>query len=250
MSSRRIVVSAFLLVLSILASGCASGSVKSLADVNRLQQSLVKKFEEQEINVHLNNSTELVVTFINSPLVKASVELRNKRAAETASFVKESYPEMNSISVIVVGFVKQQTRYLVMTQTEALEYFSFDRNAKLLEPESPRAPPPDTVSKFDPLVSHFEIDNLTDISLHPLELLSTERDKVTLAPHYTVAGYITFQTKSAAPTFVTLDFLYLSSRDLMPGNTTIELFTDDKSIFRTPANYEQAVTADTRGPCR
>src|ERR1700737_3000531 len=81
----------FALVLVVTLSGCGKEFIKSLGDMARLRAELIKEFHDQDINVVVQNSTVLGVTFINSKLNDQSSTKRLERARETAVFIKRHY---------------------------------------------------------------------------------------------------------------------------------------------------------------
>jgi hypothetical protein len=108
------------------------GLVESFAEIAKLQAEIVKEFREKEVGVHLNNNTSLIITFINSPLNTGSSEVRAKRAEQTATFVRKRYPSIAQIREIWVGFVIQETSFIVMHHSRSVDFFGFDRNARSL----------------------------------------------------------------------------------------------------------------------
>src|SRR5688572_30297839 len=111
--SRSVSFTSVLLLWCLLSAGCTQ-LAKSLIEISRLQADIVKEYSEKDVNVNLNNSTVLVVTFVNSPLNEKGAEERAKRATQTAAFVKQHYPSINQIAEIWVAFVRSKTHFIVV----------------------------------------------------------------------------------------------------------------------------------------
>jgi len=78
-----------LLTVSLLVCGCntAKDLGKTLSDLAAVRAELIKKFGEQDVNLHANTSrslTSISVVYFNSPLNQKTTEERAKRAQETA----------------------------------------------------------------------------------------------------------------------------------------------------------------------
>jgi hypothetical protein len=100
-------------LFSLFLFSCSSGFIKSMSALVVLQGAIAKEFKEENVLVTLNNSTTLIVTFVNSPLNNAAWTERSKRALETALFIRKRYPDIASIHEMWVNFERRETRYVV-----------------------------------------------------------------------------------------------------------------------------------------
>ncbi len=244
MTSQRRIRCGLLLALILLSGGCNSGLVKSLTSVARLQQGLVKKYGDQNINVTINNSTVLVVTFINSPLNTGTLESRTMRALDTALFVKQSYADIANIDELWVNFIKQESKFVVLTYTESVNSFGFDKDAQPLD-RVPREFGP-VKSGLEPEAIKYVEPDITKVLLPEFELGSVEEDKVTLTVQYTVPGTVEISKPGKAPESVELAFTVTSWKDHVSGESAVEFFSDDKSVFKSLGKYQDGTLPDGR----
>ena len=115
-----------LLISSLLVCGCSTAKDlgKTLGELATVRAELIKKFGEQDVNVHANtfqNETSISVVYVNSPLNQKTTEERGKRAQETAEIVRQHYPSIKNVSEIWVGFMRSTTRMVVFHWNEMLD---------------------------------------------------------------------------------------------------------------------------------
>lgn len=240
---RKVCVVAMLL-LFLLGSGCAKVA-KSLAELSRLRAAIIAEFGEPDVQVNLNNATSLTVTFINSPLNTKGPDERKKRAEATAMFVKSHADPFNEMSEIWVGFIRQETRYIVVTYTEGLGFFGFDRNARPLSrpPEDPPTGLPDDSLRV--IADYSSTSNQTEIMITSLQLLGTLSQVLALTPHFTVPGDAAGVRRSASfPQSVSFDLASYSEKPLFPGKTKIKFLADEKVVFETSEAFSTSKGQD------
>src|SRR5260370_34289562 len=63
-SGAQLFLSSVLAFCLALMPGCSREIFKSLLEIGQLQRQLVNEFHEQEVNVRINNTTTMIVTFI------------------------------------------------------------------------------------------------------------------------------------------------------------------------------------------
>lgn len=219
-----------------MAVSCGTQIVKSLGDLAQLQGEIAKEYKEAGVNVRLNNNAFLVVTFINSPLNKNEPEERSRRAQETATFVKTHYRSMGTIEEVWVGFVRQETRYIVVNYTENLDMFGFDRNAQPLrmrDEYSSRMPEND----LSPSANYSPRTKETDISISGFQLQGTLKQGLTLSPHFTVTGDATGGKLLPPPKSVSFDFASYGPKPKFPDETRVTLLSDEKVVFKTTQQF-------------
>src|SRR6185503_15052078 len=91
--------------------GCGKDIFKTLGELATLRNELIAEFHEQNLDVTLQNSNNLAVTFVNSPL-NATPDQLFRRAQETATFIKRHYAGIDRLESILVRFFKQEKRML------------------------------------------------------------------------------------------------------------------------------------------
>jgi hypothetical protein len=243
MSSYRLLVLASSMALALSVSACNLHFVKSMAAAARLQQALEKRFRGESINVNVTNAS-VTVGFINSPLNEKSDEDRRLRALDTALFTRDSYTEMQSINELWVVFLKQESKNIVLKTTEFVDSFGFSKNAQLLGTE-PRELGPGNLP-LQPQIIPYTDSNQTEVSLADMKLQTTEQDEVSLSVLYTVPGQIDKANLGKPPDTVRFRFSVFSETDHVSGETAVEFFSDDKSVFKTMGKYEDSTATDGR----
>jgi len=232
-SSRSLSLVLALLLSCLLVANCAP-VVKSLGELSRLHAEIVKEYGEKEVGVNLKNATSLTITFVNSPLNAKDPVERARRAEQTAAFVNQHYPSIDQIHEIWVGFVRQETRYIVVHYSESLNFFGFDKNARpLTRPE--RGPSPNgSDSVVRPTAVYSPKLNQTEVMITRLQLEGDLDNGLALAPHFTVPGDATSVTRSSSrPSSVSLDFASYSEKSMFPGESKISVLSDGKAVFAT-----------------
>ena len=225
---------------SCLFEGC-SGLRKSLGELAIVQSEIAKKFGE-EVSVHensFNSSTTIVVNFINSALNQKSEDERALRAKQTAEIVKERHPSIARVDSIWINFFRVQTRYVVITYTQGISSFGFDRDAKPLAEPNNRALPETSLTAR---ANYLPAQNRTEISFE-LQLEGVANSGITLIPHFMLEGDAT-KRPSEAPAVVTFDFASYSPQRRFPDNTNIVIEVDQKVVVDTDVRFSASKMAD------
>lgn len=229
----------------LLAYGCSTAKDlgKTLGDLAMVRAELIKKFGEQDVNVHANtfqNRTSISVTFVNSPLNQKTTEERAKRAQETAEIVRQHYPAIKNVSEIWVGFMRVTTRLVIFHYSEMFDAHGFDNEARALrDPGSPGSPPLDP---SQPVVRYSPNQNKTDISSSGIQLEGTPEKGVTVFLHFSVAGDVNKITPKP-PAEVSLDFAAFSDKPKFPNVTKIVFLSDNKVVYQTEGQYSTSKIA-------
>jgi len=201
---------------------------------------IVKKFGENAINVkenNFNNSSSIIVTFFNSSLNDKTNELRALRAQETAEIVKARYPSIVEVDEIWVVFMRQTTRFLVITFTESVATFGFDRNARSLDD---RAAEP---SALTARTNYIQATNETEISL-ALVLEGSSTRGLNMFPHFTLKGDAPAR-QLPPPKIVTFDFAsYAPTRRFQP-DTTLSINVDNETIYEKEVTFSASKAPET-----
>jgi len=219
----------------LLACGCntAKDVGKTLGDLTRVRDELIKKFGEQDVNLHVNsfqNRTNISVTYVNSPLNQQTTEDRGKRAQETAEIVRKYYPSIKSVGEIWVGFMRVTTRMVVFHRTEMIDAHVFDNEARVLRDPGSAPEEPGGVA-----VRYLESQNKTEFSSNIL-LEGTAEKGVTLLPHFSVAGDAN-KIRPKPPGDVSLDFAVFSEKPKFPNITKIVFLSDNKVAYQTEDQF-------------
>ena len=234
-----------LVLYCLIGTGCGAQLAHSLVELSQLQADIVKQYGEAGVNVNLNNSSYLTVTFINSPLNERSPEDRAKRAAQTAVFVKEHYGPINQIEEIWVGFVRQKNYFIFAHYTEGLNYYGFDRNARPLVRPEERHPidTPDNSTRPIVVYSPPPLDQ-TEVRIPGLQLSGTPNQGLSVEAHFTVPGDATGVRRAAFPRSVTFEFASYWEKSLFPGEPKIAFLADGKAVFETAAQFSTSKNQD------
>ncbi|MBC8031076.1 MAG: hypothetical protein H7Z16_13260 [Pyrinomonadaceae bacterium] len=230
-------------LLCVLANGCMQ-TAKSLVEISSLQGEIIKAFGEPGVHVNLHNDVSLTVTFINSPLNEKSPEERQKRAAATAAFVKGHYASVGKLKEIWVGFIKQKSSYVVITYTEGLEYFGFDKNAYPLPGTGADFSMAGNGDEFQPKAVYSSSRKQTDVSIPRLQLEGDLNEGLVLTPHFAVPGDATGVKRSSLPSSVNLDFAAYSRKPLFAGETKVSALTDGTVVFATLGRFSSSKLAE------
>ena len=227
----------------LLAYGCSTAKNigKTLGDLVKVRDELIKKFGEEGVDLRLNtfqNRTSISVSYINSPLNQKTTEERAKRAQETAEIVKQHYPSIKNVSEIWVGFMNVTTRLAVFHWSEVLDTHGFDNEARALRP--PGSAPLDPTR---PEVHYSASQNKTDISSNGIQLEGTVGKGVTFVPHFSVAGDVNKITPKP-PAEVLVDFAAFSEKPKFPNVTKIVFLSDNKVAYQTEGQFSTSKLAD------
>jgi len=226
----------------LLAAGCGSQFVKTLVDIAKLRTEIVKKFGEESVNVRVNNSSTVIVTFINSPLNNQGPQERSKRAQETALVVKAHYPAIKTVDEIWVGFSRQETHFGVINYAEYMDQFGFDNQARpLIMPEEDPASSEEDDSQ--PIARYSPTVRQTDISLTGVQLEGKPGAGVTMVPHFALTGDAT-KAALKAPMIVTFDFASYAPKPKFPDLSTITISADRKIVFEAKGQFSTSKLAD------
>lgn len=229
---------AAILICSLLTTACLKDTVKSLSELQALQNALTNKFGE-EINVHLSegvNRGMLSVTFINSPLNDSSREQRALRADETAKFVSAHYARSTSVLAIVVVFLRRQTQFVVFHRAETVDSFGFEKDGqpnRYTYPYLP-APPPDS----ETTVGYSATEDTTAVSSQTMLQLDGEPGGygITFMPRFKLFGDARRQ-KAEPPEEVLFDLSSYSKKPRFSESVPVEFIADGKPIMQGKATF-------------
>ena len=223
----------------LLCHACGTKVGKTLSGLASVHAEIVKKFGETEVNVRehtFNNSSSIIVTFINSSLNDKTENLRGARAQETAEIVKSRYPSIAEVNEIWVFFMRRTTRFLVVTYTEPVANYVFDRNARPLEDRTP------TAGSLTARANYSKTKDETEISLDLL-LEGHSNQGFSMFPHFTLPGDAN-KRQSPPPDVVTFDFASYSPKRRFEPNTDLSIMVDNKVIYEKEVSFSVSKAAD------
>jgi hypothetical protein len=243
--ARLLSISRCLVVLGLCFSGCSKEMLKSLGELAQLRQQLMDEYHEQNIDVVLQDSRTLGVTFLNSALNDRNFTERATRAEKTALFVKKHFAGMNQIERIWVSFVVYKTRFVIFNYSQGLDVFLFDKDAK---PIGPSNDPTAHGNENRATAAYNSKQNETQVQITRLLLEGDLDNGLALIPHFTVRGDATApHHKLPPPKSVTFEFASFAPKKVFNNDPKIVITGDGKTIFSDKARNLSAPTENKSG---
>ena len=233
----------FALVLIASLSGCGKELLKSLGDMARLRADLIKEFHDQDINVVVQNSTVLGVTFINSKLNDQSSMKRMERAQETAIFIKRHYAGIDRIERVWVSFVANEKRFLIVNYTTGIDTFLFDKRGSLLRPPGQYEAHPDLNGDDVARATYNASRNQTDVQITRLQLSGNLDEGVALVPGFILPGDATSADRATTrPRWVNFTFASYAPRKVFKTDVPFAVIADGKTIYNSISRNTSTTT--------
>ncbi len=185
------------------------------------------------------SSTSISVAFVNSTLNQKDGEERKKRAHETAIIVKDHYSDIKNVSQIVIGFMKVETRFLVVTTSAGIDHYTFDNKANPIVGDGSTALIEDD---SNPTPVYAESTNETMITSRYL-LAGVPSRGLTMVSSMKVVGDTSKETPKA-PTDVSFDFASFSPEQEFAGETVIQFHGDAKLVFEGKSEFSKGPGTD------
>ena len=246
MRSRRIFL-ATIVASSLFGTACLRDVGKTIGELQALRNALTNRFGD-EVYVNLNGASQhlaLTLTFINSALNDKSLEERATRAQAAANIVKTSYARAKNLEAIWVVFVRQKTTMVVFHQTQTIDYFGFDKDAK-------RVTPPATGSsssgvELKTAAVYIDTSHETDVSVSGIQLSGIPGEKgLTVLPHFRVAGDVK-KGGARPPRQVSFDFASYSDKSEFRQTTRVSCgWQTDPAKRRNIHRHQHAVLLSDR----
>ena len=240
-----------LLVALVCLSSCSSGLFKQLSEIAKLRQELMTRYQEKDVNVHLQNDVYLTISLINSPLNRQDDAAREARAAEVAQFVVKRLPSIQQIKSIWIVFVKSETRWVVFHYSESLGAFVFNNRGEPIRRNEPLPATTNTTTDDDPLSPSIKFNpgrNETDISLTRVQLAGDTNHGIALVPYYTARGDARGPGHLAAPPpSVTFDFASYADRPVFSDDSKLEIICDGVKGFSGKAHLLKPQASGSEG---
>ena len=230
------------IVLQLCSFGCGKGVFKSLDELAHLRNDLIKEFHEQNIDVMLQNSNNLAVTFVNSPLNGRQPDERIRRAQETAVFIRRHYTGIDRLESILVRFFKHETRMLVINYTQEIDSFVFGKDAVLIG-----APPGLGPNAFkdvgDVSVNYNSARNESEVQIVRLDLEGNTEKGVVLSARFKVRGDASIAGHTIGiPSAVIFNFASFAPEKVFKGDPALKIVADGITVFNDKANNMSTTT--------
>jgi hypothetical protein len=109
---KLLIKSGVVLFFLLLLNAACRETVKSISELSALRDELIREYKHEDINVVIQNSNVLGITFSNSSFNDLSEQDRARKAREIDLFAKKHYISIDSIDTIWVSFYIQYVHYL------------------------------------------------------------------------------------------------------------------------------------------
>ena len=230
-------------VLQLCSIGCGKGVFKSLDELARLRTDLIKEFHEQNVDVMLQNSNNLAVTFVNSPLNGRQPDERIRRAQETAVFIRRHYTGIDRIESILVRFFKHETRMLVINYTQEIDSFVFGKDAVLIG-APPELRPDAFKDEGDVTVNYNPARNESEVQIVRLDLEGNTEKGVVLSARFKVRGDASIAGHTIGiPSAIIFNFASFAPEKVFRDAPALKIVADGATVFNDKAHNISATTA-------
>ncbi|HEX7720883.1 MAG TPA: hypothetical protein VF397_01910 [Pyrinomonadaceae bacterium] len=235
---------ALVLCAACFSQACSNGLVKRLTEAAKLRQDLMDKYQEKEVNVNLQNSVFLTVSFVDSALNQEDAGKRAARAQEAAKFVVKSLPSIGKIKTIWIMFVATERRLIVFHYHRSLNEYAFNNRGEIIATMALNS----SDDPLSPIVRFNPTSNETDISLTRIQLRGDLKQGIALVPYFTAKGDARAPNgKVAAPAFVVFDFASYADRRIFSSDSDLEIVCDGKTDFSGKAHLLSPQNSNSEG---
>ncbi|HEX8491809.1 MAG TPA: hypothetical protein VF658_03115 [Pyrinomonadaceae bacterium] len=209
----------------LLSAGCSKETIKHNPDLAALRNELVKEYKEKEIDVTLEGSDVLGISFINSSLNNLGELERGNKAQEIASFATQHYSSINHINKIWVAFVVYKN-YIVFYYSYSVGAYVFDKNGDPPAASNYDGPQGVVSISYNPTTNetHFYVSQ-------NLRVLNEAKGGIMLFPHFNLPGDKVSAPRVATPKTVILDFSTYSEKRMFPNNPKLVIDVDGQKVF-------------------
>src|SRR5689334_11225825 len=238
MHARRIIL-AVLVTSSLLTTACFREVAKSLTEVRKVYEALDKEFGEP-VFVNVNegsNHLALNVSFINSALNSRSRDERAARAQRAAEIVKQTYTRINNLDAIWVGFIRQETHYVIFHRSDMIDYFSFYKDGRRIMSRAERSGVTGSGVQLEVTATYSSTSDVSDVSASGIQLEGQPGGLgVTVLPHFTVPGDVRTE-KIPPPKTVTFDFASYAEKPRFRQTEPITLLADEEPVLQLGGQF-------------
>jgi len=227
-----------------LANACSSGFVKRLTEAAKLRQDLMDKYQEKEVNVNLQSSVFLTISFVDSALNQEDAGKRAVRAQEVAKFVVKNFPSIARIKTIWIMFVATERSWIVFHYHRSLNEYAFNNRGEIIATNATNG----SDDPLSPIVRFNPTSNETDISLTRIQLGGDLNHGIALVPYFTARGNARDPNgKVAAPAFVVFDFASYGDRKIFSSDSHLEIVCDGTTEFSGKAHLLSPQNSGSEG---
>ena len=224
-------------------SGCGKDVFTAVGEMAQIRNDLIKEFHEQNIEVSVQDSTHLTVSFVNSSLNARPLE-RAERAQETALFIKRRYAGIDQLESILVRFMKHEKRMLVIDYVGEIESFVFGKDAVLIGTPPGSNDPQGFKGVGDVTVTYNAARNESDVHITRLQLEGDVEKGVTLSPHFKVRGDASTAGHTIGiPSAIVFDFASFAPEKTFRADPALKIVADGTKIFNDKAHNMSTTTA-------
>ena len=231
---------ATLVASTLLTTACLREVARGVTEYRRVYQALTKEFGE-DVLVRINeagNHGSLDVSFINSALNSRSSEERAARAQRTVDIIRQTYPRIDSLEVIWVIFMSQETHYVIFHRGQMVDYFGFHRDGKRFTSQAEDRPVVSGSSvQSGVTVSYSRATRQSDVLVNGIQLADEPGNlRITVVPHYTVLGDVR-AAKARPPEVVAFDFTVYTETPSVRQTVPITFLADKKPVLQRNADF-------------
>jgi predicted small secreted protein len=231
-------------VVCLTLSSCntAKNVAQSLKEMAAIRAAVMKHFGETDVAVNINyfnNKSNISVVFLNSALNAKTAEERFQRSTATAELVKQNYADIKSVEYIMVVFSRVTTRFVVFHWSEAVDFYTFDNEGRVVGPKESEQPAPEPIELS---VNYYANQNRTNISTGTITLQGIPENGVSFYPHISVAGKVEKGAPLASD--VTFNFSSFGEKPRFPDLTKIAFISDGKVVYESSEQFSTSKLAD------
>jgi hypothetical protein len=239
MRTRRIIL-ATLTASSLLTTACLREVANSLTEVRKVYEALNKEFGDTVfVNIsEAPNHLALNVSFINTALNSRSPEERATRAQRTADIVKQTYTRINKLDAIWVGFVRQETHYVIFHRSEMIDYFGFSKEGRRIVSRSDPSAVTGSGVQLQVTATYSSSSDESDVSVSGIQLDGQPGGLgLTVLPHFNVAGDVR-REQARPPRVVLFDFASYSEKPRFRQTEPITFLADKKPVLQIDGKFQ------------
>ena len=229
---------ASILALALLTAGCGE-IVTRYGEVMVVEGALLEKFGDQVYTTANPGDQGVMFTvwFINSSFNEKSAQERLMRASEAAKVVKGTYPRIQNVSELWIGFLRAKARFVVFNNSEIVSVHGFDKHASPLPGRNDvQAPSPTGIEVNTYYDSRAK---QSDISVTGLQLEGEPGGLgVTILPFFVLhGGDVRKGVKLPPPHQVEVNFASYSKKPRFRQTVPITFVADGKLVLKTEGSF-------------
>ena len=241
-SSLRLVVHIALGLGLVFSFGCSANVFDNLGEITKLRNQLTKQFPQEQITLNLHNATALQITFTDSPLNESQVDERIMRAQNTALLAKRHYSGIARLDRISISFVRSETEMFIVTYTQEIDNFVFDREAKPIGAPA-NYHPSEFAGEQDAHVVYNAARDESEVRITRLQLSGDGDKGLILSPHFKLRGDATTAGRSRGiPSAIVFTFASFAPEKIFKADPRLRIVADGYTIFNDKAHNQSLNT--------